>query len=136
MKKCTRCSKELPLTEFYKQSSKKSGYKSHCKPCILEQRKEYYSTPEGYKAKIEKAWRDKGMEFTVEEYDKLLEEQDNGCAICGKVENSNGTRLCVDHCHSTGKIRGLLCNHCNTALGKFRDDIELLNKAIDYLRSN
>jgi hypothetical protein len=130
---CTKCKQDLPITEFYKQASKNSGYKSHCKACVRQQRKEYYATPEGYKYAIEKAWRDKGMVFTVEEYDAMLQEQELGCAICGAESNKNGTRLCVDHCHTTGKIRGILCNDCNTTLGKFNDDVELLQNAIDYL---
>ena len=133
---CTKCNQDLPITEFYRQSSKKSGYKSHCKECVRAQRKEYYATPEGYKYAIEKAWRDKGMVFTVEEYDALLQEQGFGCAICGTESNKNGTRLCVDHCHTTGKIRGILCNDCNTSLGKFNDDVELLQNAIDYLKNS
>jgi len=44
--------------------------------------------------------------------------------------------LYVDHCHSSGKVRGLLCHHCNTALGKFQDSVEVLSSAIDYLRKN
>ena len=133
-RECTKCHRDLPETSFYKQRSKKSGYKSHCKECVREQRREYYSTPQGYKYSIEKSWRDKGVEFTVEEYDNLLQEQELGCAICGAQSNKNGTRLCLDHCHTTGKIRGLLCHYCNTSLGKFNDDIELLQSAIEYLK--
>lgn len=76
--------------------------------------------------------------ITVEEF-KLMETAQNGmCAICGKMNNisRHGSRkdLCVDHDHETGRIRGLLCAHCNVALGNFRDSIENLENAIRYLR--
>ena len=136
MKKCTCCGEEKPLSAFYRSKSKKSGYKSHCKSCVSDQRKDYYKSPEGYKKKIEKSWRDKGMVFTIEEYGTLLENQNYGCGICGAKSNRNGSRLCVDHCHTTGKIRGLLCHECNTSLGKFNDDVSLLAKAITYLEKH
>ena len=138
-KPCTKCNVVHPLPMFYRATNKisrnpLSGYKSHCKECVKDQRNKYYTTDAGFKYQIEKSWRDKGMEFTVEEYDKLLKEQNGGCAICGKNRNANGTRLCVDHNHDTGAIRGLLCHDCNTSIGKFNDDIEMLQKAIKYLQ--
>ena len=51
-----------------------------------------------------------------------------------EIVNKSKRRLCVDHCHTTGNVRGLLCDTCNTALGKFRDNIDLLNEAIKYLK--
>jgi hypothetical protein len=78
---------------------------------------------------------------TLGEYTETLTEQNNGCAICGRVDP--GKRLSIDHDHSCcatpwkacGKcVRGLLCQNCNVALGKFQDNIELLLKAVEYLR--
>jgi len=70
--------------------------------------------------------------MTLTEYDAMLSSQDRKCVICGGT-NANGKRLAVDHDHSTGKVRGLLCSHCNTGLGMFRDDVARLRKAIKYL---
>lgn len=65
----------------------------------------------------------------------LLEAQDNRCAICGTDEpGGRGDGFVVDHCHSTGRIRGLLCSACNTGLGLFKDNAETLAKAIKYLK--
>jgi len=72
-----------------------------------------------------------------------MHKKQNGlCLICGNAETSRNPKtgeprsLAVDHDHETGKIRGLLCTFCNTALGKFHDDVEILKKAIDYLISH
>ena len=70
--------------------------------------------------------------LTLEDYNRMFEAQSGRCAICSvSVE---GARLCVDHDHGTGKVRGLLCSLCNRALGQFRDSTELLRKAIAYLK--
>lgn len=75
------------------------------------------------------------------EYQTILSKQNGACAICKSGETSicnrsnKIRRLTVDHCHTTGKIRGILCSRCNRALGFFKDDIENLHSAIKYLGS-
>ena len=67
--------------------------------------------------------------------EELKEAQDHKCAICGSPEmNTKNKVLCVDHNHNTGNIRALLCSSCNTGLGNFKDNIILLQKAIQYLK--
>ena len=79
---------------------------------------------------------------TVEQYDQMLKAQNGVCAICGKPETrvahgGVGIRpLSVDHCHESKNIRGLLCSHCNTALGLLNDDVDLFLKAIEYLKKS
>jgi hypothetical protein len=68
-------------------------------------------------------------------YDALLAEQGGCCGICGAKSCKTGRRLAVDHDHSTGRVRGLLCNLCNTALGKLGDSVESLERAIAYLKA-
>lgn len=70
------------------------------------------------------------------DYEKLLEEQGGVCAICGSTESKVNTRLHVDHDHSSGKIRGILCQPCNVTLGKMQERPDLLRKAADYLEKN
>ena len=70
---------------------------------------------------------------TQEWYDEQLSKQQGGCAICGTTDTGYHPNFHVDHCHATGNVRGLLCSNCNTSLGKFKDDKEILQKAIDYL---
>ena len=76
----------------------------------------------------------KEFNLTKEQYLEMLEKQNHGCAICGGKDINR--KLAVDHCHTTGVIRGLLCSACNTSLGKFKDSVELLQKAIQYLKDN
>lgn len=105
--------------------------------------KEYYQRPEVKAIKKERGKLFKNREairnwgykkdfgITIEDYDKMFKKQKGLCAICGLPENK--IRLSVDHCHDTGEVRGLLCGSCNRGLGLFRDNCELLKKAINYL---
>jgi hypothetical protein len=68
---------------------------------------------------------------TLAEYGQLLASQGGVCAIC--CEAPEGYELHLDHCHVTGRVRGLLCARCNTALGKFRDDPVILRAAVNYI---
>lgn len=73
--------------------------------------------------------------ITPEEYDAILNKQNGCCAICNTHSLAFKRRLAVDHNHETGKVRGLLCMFCNTALGKFEDSVDILNRAINYLQN-
>ena len=83
--------------------------------------------------------RVKKFGITVDEYNLLVEKQNNSCAICGKHKSEftgRGNNFHIDHCHTTGKVRGLLCSNCNTGLGQFKDNQVLLENAIQYLIKN
>lgn len=74
--------------------------------------------------------------ITEIEYKKMLEQTNHCCEICGskEVDNpENKEKLCIDHCHSTGKIRGLLCRNCNSAIGLFKDNIDVIKNSVKYL---
>jgi predicted RNA-binding Zn-ribbon protein involved in translation (DUF1610 family) len=74
--------------------------------------------------------------ITLVEYDQMLHNQNNKCAICGNGDEVENRRLAIDHCHESGKVRGLLCGKCNRGLGLFYDNQELLESAIHYLNKN
>ena len=75
--------------------------------------------------------------ITAQDYKNMIEKQDYKCAICGsEIGDSLGNRLYVDHNHKTGKVRGLLCSECNFGIGKFKDNISILKKAVKYLEEN
>ena len=74
--------------------------------------------------------------ITLKDWERLYEAQGGVCAICKRAQADVGTRynnLAVDHCHTTGKVRGLLCVNCNRALGMFSDNVDMLKAAVDYL---
>ena len=73
-----------------------------------------------------------GLDF--KDYERMLEEQNGVCAICSSPPpNNRKTRLAIDHCHKTGKVRGLLCDKCNRSIGLLKDDVSVLKSAIKYL---
>ena len=75
--------------------------------------------------------------ITIEEYDKMLEKQNGCCAICGiHCDDIKSKHLCIDHCHQTGKVRGLLCRSCNAYLGLWKEDINFFKRAILYLQDS
>jgi len=136
-KQCTKCEEIKPKTDFHMDKSKKDGLLSSCKACKNEWQKEYdQANKEKIKASQLKSKLMSNYGITQDEYDLNLELQDHACKIC-KVDASEFTRkLAVDHCHTTGEVRGLLCPSCNVGLGHFRDDIELLEDAIDYVKNS
>ena len=75
--------------------------------------------------------------MSVEDYDALLKEQNSGCAICGNpIPGRNNKHFAIDHNHKTNKVRGLLCYKCNSGIGYFKENIDFLQKAIDYLKKH
>lgn len=76
----------------------------------------------------------KAFDLSVDEYNSLLLKQNNECKICGIDQSLVSKKFAVDHCHSTGNVRGLLCTNCNLGLGNFKDSTKLLQKAINYLK--
>jgi hypothetical protein len=71
----------------------------------------------------------------LDKYEKMFETQNGICAICGlEQQSTRNIRLCVDHCHDTGMVRGLLCDRCNRGIGLLQDDYRILDKASTYLR--
>lgn len=127
---CKQCSKEGSLDLFQKDISKKDGVRPECKACTAVNRKSRYSAETNRKNNMEKNFG-KGV---LDTYQRLFEEQDGVCAICKSPENGRYKHLSVDHCHETGKIRGLLCNNCNRGIGLLKDSPELLKNAIKYVQ--
>ena len=124
------------------------GYwNTHCKLCdkvhVLETRSlrvgarskkcDQYRAPNWSGLEREDAIMRRQYGITLAEYNAMLEKQDYKCAICGNEDEVEGRRLAIDHCHTKGNVRGLLCGKCNRGLGLFYDNLDLLEKAKDYL---
>ena len=128
------------MVHLTRQPSKEAISKYRSKPEIKEryarqQRERRANNPEKYRAysKISERRRKlKKYGLTESSYNQLLEEQFNLCAIC-KEPNKLKRDWHVDHCHKTGKIRGILCHHCNLMLGNAKDNRLILSSGVDYL---
>lgn len=140
LKYCPRCKEIKKVEEFYK-SQYNNGRCSYCILCSKEfykmLNKEKEHTKKYYKRDKKKV-RNKRLKskfgITLKEYNKLLKKQKNKCAICGMTTEENGKSLAVDHNHMTNKIRELLCNNCNIAIGFINEDISIAKKLIKYLK--
>jgi hypothetical protein len=141
-KKCSHCLEMLPLGEFGPNKDTRLGVRSECRKCGREKALQWKDA-NWEKERDTRLRREFGI--TLEQYDAMLAEQGGCCAICGQPPAIVGYRasrrpgrptrpiLVVDHDHQTGKIRGLLCIHCNRGLGFFKDSPELLRFALKYM---
>lgn len=108
---------------------------SYCSACKVIRTKELRQKyPEKSKQYYKTSNRRRNYNIEPEEYDSLMEKSKNLCMICGSPPKTKS--LHIDHNHKTGKVRGLLCHGCNTAIGLFKENIEVIKKAIYYLESN
>ena len=122
MKTCNKCKKDLPDTMFSKRtySSGNVGLQNKCKDCERNARPKYYKPHD----KIRRT-----LNISDEDYTTLMEKSKEGCEVCSRPL----TKVCIDHCHTSGRVRGVLCNNCNTALGLVGDNVATLTKLIQYL---
>jgi hypothetical protein len=140
MKTCTVCKEVCGYTYFYRSTKSKDGYGYRCKTCDNKTRLKYRANNKEKAAESDRRKRLKWLYgLTLEEYADRLEEQGNCCAICKTTESGVGGERrdwnwAVDHCHDTGKVRGLLCSSCNRGLGMLGDTEEALQRALDYLK--
>lgn len=135
-KYCSQCLQRLPLASFHRNAAKSSGYDVCCSSC----RAELYGTSE----KVRERGIRRKYGLSIDEYNRLLSSQGGGCAICGDKPDPSKKVFAVDHDHSCcpsyertcGKcVRGILCSRCNTSIGMFEDDVELMAAAIVYLNN-
>jgi hypothetical protein len=129
-KRCTTCGGQFETKSYVGRDF------SYCPKCRSAKRKANWKSNKVHIAKLNrKSFLKTQYGISSDEYEFLLKKQFGECAICRSLSGhrKGSTRLAVDHCHSTGKVRGLLCQPCNTALGIFKDDVRLLKRAIKYL---
>lgn len=152
-KTCPQCKLTLCLSSFYKCAAAKDSHQSWCKSCSVGN--PWKASPKGIRSnrRSTAVWEVKNPTkralasqnnrlkssygITLNDYNNMRTRQNGLCAICQKPESlkRQGTSkaLSVDHCHSSGAIRGLLCTACNLGLGAFKDNVLYLEKAIIYL---
>lgn len=134
MKRCTKCGVTKELELFPRCHAMKDGKHSWCKACHSKKACEWQRTANPARVKQNKRSSELMRVYGLTEldYQQLLDKQSGGCALCGEP-CATGKNLAVDHCHTTGRIRGLLCLVCNTALGKLGDTPERLRVVLNYV---
>jgi len=131
-KSCPICGELKERSEFYKWKSRQDGLTAYCIPCFTERNKKWNKeNPEKSKSASIATSRKIKYGISREDYAQMLVDQNNQCGICKK---EIGWEAAVDHCHTTNKVRGLLCRKCNLGLGGFKDNIETIRKAIAYVK--
>lgn len=155
-KKCSKCGETKNSGDFHPDSSRSDGITGYCKLChntlCRSYRKRTYNSEK--EIKRFKTYRDQNPDkylsgilktrygITLDDYNKMLLKQNSVCGICKQPEHVIDKRrnklraLSVDHCHTTQKIRGLLCMACNIILGKTKDNVVILQEAIKYLEGH
>jgi len=130
-KVCTGCKIDKPKTEYPKRYDRPSGIRPTCTACqrIIDGKRR--KTEAGKKSYRSKAWRLQGINITYEEYLEKYQKVNGCCEIC-KVKLDT---LCVDHNHTTGNIRGLLCTACNLGIEHFKESEQNMKNAINYLHT-
>lgn len=133
MKTCRRCGETRPLAEFYAHKLTSDGRTTYCKTCSKAATRDWQVRNSKRVATTNRAshlMRKYGL--TPEDFAAMVATQNNTCAICHRPQ-ADGSPLCVDHCHTTGKVRALLCSPCNTALGLAEDNADRCRAMGAYL---
>jgi hypothetical protein len=128
IRNCSQCKQALPVSMFHiigKKNKNHARFQSPCKKCANANRDIEYR-------KI--AQRKKKYNMSTEDYYTKLNLQNNCCDICNISIIDYGKEFTIDHCHITNKIRGLLCNTCNSGIGMLKENELILEKAIKYLK--
>jgi len=131
LRQCRTCGVEKELEEFYKSGRKGKPEERHteCKECTKVRVKANHCPTRARSNDLRRLYG-----ITLEEYDRMYEQQGGRCAICPSTEpGGRWNHFAVDHDHETGAVRELLCNNCNTALGLMQDSPHLLRNAANYL---
>lgn len=145
-KHCSVCGELQPIANFSTEKRSVDGKSSACKKCVGAYQREWYKNNCEKQKKNSKDWKSQNpyknhknhiravYGVSESEYNSMFDAQKGCCAICLTHQSDMKRRLAVDHCHTHSHIRGLLCTNCNTALGMLKDNIQALERAVDYLR--
>ena len=149
-RRCGVCGEIKKIEEFYKDKKGRGGYGYRCKPCARAVSRRDYEVNKEARRKTNAAYRarpeirrntrdyllQRKYGISSGEYDALLKKQKGVCGICGlDRKDSRGREMPVDHDHVTGRVRGILCDHCNRILGLLKDDPAVLRAAVAYLKA-
>lgn len=130
---CRKCNQDKPENHFYTNGNGKK--RNHCIECHNKVSKEAANKRKKHTAERARVYELKEKYgLSVTDYNILLLNQNGCCKICENHQRTFNTPLVVDHCHSTGVVRGLLCDYCNKGLGFFKDSYVTLLAAASYIK--
>ncbi len=148
-KTCSKCHSTQDIEQFPKHVRYAAGRTTWCRACLASRARQWAANNQERARELGRISNRRNPDLrrnskfkarygiTLTQYDAMIAKQDNRCLICGRTgEEAQRGRLVVDHCHTTGKIRGLLCGLCNVGLGSLGDSPALLIKAAQYLTSS
>lgn len=128
------------IKNFAIRTDQKGNYRARCRDCTNRWSRTRYVGQTGLKEVHLNRSRNSRLKnwygIDLETYNMMWALQEGKCAICHKHQTDNGRRLAVDHEHSTGKIRNLLCQYCNTALGLLQEDLSVMSALVEYLKAH
>lgn len=134
-KRCGRCKETKPRDEFQRDRSQPDGLQYRCRPCCSAV-SQVYRAKHGYDADLRRVRLLKyKYGLTPEDFDAMWARQSGLCAICLSSLARSSRGHCIDHNHSTGDVRALLCHPCNKGIGHLKDSPDVLLRAADYLKS-
>ena len=134
MKTCTSCKVEKPLNAYHYNKLGKFQKASHCIECKKLWRAANPKVAKNYH-RDEHARKLRTYNISQADYENMVLTQENKCAVCQtSASNTDKGILDIDHCHSSGVVRGLLCGHCNRGIGLMKDNPDILIKAANYLK--
>ena len=133
MKTCSRCKKELPLSDFGGCKGNLDGLMGRCRKCMKEVHKIWAAKNPESRARCRRKYElRKKYGITEKRYNQMFASQKGCCAICDKHQSELQRKLDVDHCHETKRVRGLLCSRCNMFLGQVEADPEWFKRMLEY----
>jgi hypothetical protein len=137
-KRCPKCCEWLPRSAFYASRAERDGLASYCKKCTARYTAVWQAAHPDRYAHLGRRWRLwNNYGVSLDGYRQMLTDQGGRCAVCGTTDPGRQyDNWAVDHDHQTGRVRGLLCRACNTALGLLGDDPDRLRRAALYLESS
>lgn len=152
LKHCNKCDSTKGLDDFHNDKDKKDGLSTTCKPCKIDTSiKHYLKDPAKVIKRVstyyendkqtakDTSWKSSlkiKYNLTIDQWNEMFNSQGGKCKICSIHQSKLNRRLAVDHCRSTSKVRGLLCDTCNRGIGFLKESQEILEAAIKYLKDS
>jgi hypothetical protein len=133
-KLCSKCQETKVITDFEKCKTMKHGYRNQCRICRNKEKNELRKSDKS-KRKTADYWLRSNYNISLVQKEEMFKEQNEKCYTC-HYQFKNISEACVDHNHITNKVRKLLCDDCNIALGLLKEDLKAVNNLVKYIQED